>query len=136
MNTKDPNGFITAKERKESWLIIGILTFGISFWLTYEYFLERHSWINTFRLWKAVKRNQIKIGSKRTLKISPNLDEYILDVYGVKYNLWLYKDINDFSFFMISRPYTEYIGKPTYSPILKHYKHKIINKIKEIETNV
>jgi hypothetical protein len=138
MITKDTNGFITESESKSQLvlgLIITTLTFFLPYLIAYEFFFERYYWKNRFRLWKLLKQNQLKIDSKRTLNISPNIDEYIVDINGVKYDLWVYNDNKTFVFCMPTRPYVEYIGLFISSPIMKYYTRKIINRVKQIETN-
>jgi hypothetical protein len=98
---KDPNGFVT--ECETSKVLPGVLgvvfsafTFFIGFFLFYEQFFERFYWINRWKLYKYLRQKKVRLISRNIIDLS--IQELIVDINNVEYQVWIYVDENKMTF--------------------------------------
>lgn len=137
MNTKtqDANGFISKHESEESpvlGIISAILTAGISFIVSYEFFFERQYWKNRFRLLKYLRQGKVELESIRIINSLTwgDISEYTVKINEVVYQVWIWENDNRVSF--ISYGGSSYIGLFIGSPVMLFINNRIIKRIRSL----
>jgi hypothetical protein len=114
------------KDRFELGIFLSCITFGLAFAIAYEAFFERTYWVNTWKLYRYLKRGEVKFVSGR--EVLKDIDEVIISINGNDYTIWLYKSENSFTLH-------GYIGLFCGSLITKILRKRIYKRLTRLISN-